>query len=138
MTRKQKSFFDAARAVSKLSDFHRVHIGCVVVDGCHRIISSGFNSTKTHPVQKQLNKERFNEDTNHTLHSEVSALIPLMRDNIDFSKVVLYTYREDKNGKLAMSRPCPSCMKLIGSLGIKKIWYTTDGGYVCEIIRSKK
>ena len=138
MTRKQKAFFGAAKAVSKLSDFNRVHIGCVVVYGGHRIISSACNSTKTHPIQKQLNKERFQEDTNHTLHSEVAALIPLMREDIDFGKVHLYTYREWKSGDLAMSRPCPSCMKLIRDLGIKKIWYTTNDGYVCESIDGGK
>ena len=62
MTKKQKSFFDAAKAVSKMSDFPRIHIGCVATYGNHRIISSGCNSTKTHPVQKRLNKERFNVD----------------------------------------------------------------------------
>ncbi len=56
MTRKQKSFFDAAKAVSESSEFPKVHIGCVVTYGNHRIISSGCNSTRTHPLQKKLNK----------------------------------------------------------------------------------
>ena len=57
MTRKQKSFFEAAEAVSRTSEFPRVHIGCVVTNGNHRIISSGCNSTKSHPLQKKYNKE---------------------------------------------------------------------------------
>ena len=134
MTRKQKSFFDAAKAVSESSEFPKVHIGCVVTEGNHRIISSGCNSTKTHPLQKQLNRERFEVDSVHSLHAEVSALLPLMKEDIDFSKVEVYTYRNYANGKIAMARPCPSCMKLIKDLGIKKIHYTTADGYACEYV----
>ena len=134
MTRKQKSFFDAAKAVSESSEFPKVHIGCVITEGNHRIISSGCNSTKTHPLQKQLNRERFEVDSVHSLHAEVSALLPLMKEEIDFSKVEIYTHRNYANGKIAMARPCPSCMKLIKDLGVKKIHYTTADGYACEYV----
>lgn len=134
MTKKQKSFFEAAKVMSSISDFDRVHIGCVVTYGNHRIISSGCNSNKTHPLQKQLNKERFALDSTHSLHAEVSALLPLMKDDIDFGRVELYTHRNYKDGHLAMARPCPSCMKLIKRLGIRRIWYTTNDGYACEYV----
>lgn len=134
MTKKQKSFFEAAKVVSTMSDFDRVHIGCVVTEGSHRIISSGCNSNKTHPLQKKLNKERFDIDTHHSLHAEVSALLPLMKEDIDFSKVEIYTYRNFKDGSYAMARPCPSCMKLIKQLGVRRIWYTTSDGYACEYV----
>ena len=134
MTRKQKSFFEAAEAMSKTSEFPRVHIGCVVTNGNHRIISSGVNSTKTHPIQKKYNKERFDEDTTHSLHAELDGLLPLLKENIDFSKVEVYTYRELYDGTMAMSRPCPSCMKLIKDLGIRNIYYTTQDGYAHEEI----
>lgn len=134
MTRKQMSFFKAAKAISELSDFPKAHIGCVIAEGNHRIISSGFNSTKSHPLQKQLNKERFDADYKHTLHAEVAALLPLMKEDIDFSKVEIYNHRNYKDGRLALSRPCKSCMKLIRDLGIKKINYTTIDGYACEYV----
>ena len=134
MTRKQKSFFEAAEAVSRTSEFPRVHIGCVITNGNHRIISSGCNSTKSHPLQKKYNKERFEEDTQHSLHAEVDALLPLLKEDIDFSKVELYTYRALADGTMAMSRPCPSCMKLIKDLGIRNIYYTTQDGYAHEEI----
>lgn len=133
MTRKQKSFFEAAEAVSKSSDYPRIHIGCVATYGNHRIISSGCNSNKTHPIQKKYNKERFDSDySRHSLHAEITTLLPLMKEDIDFSKVEIYTHRRRANGHLSMARPCPSCMALIKDLGIKKIWYTTEDGYACE------
>ena len=132
VTRRQKSFFNAAKAVSQMSTFERVHIGCVVTEG-NRIISSGYNSMRTHPVQKALDKERFEEDTPHRLHAESMALIPLMnKKDINFKKCDIYVYRECKNGQLANCRPCPSCEKLIRDLGIRRIYYTTTNGFAEE------
>lgn len=128
------SFFKAAKAMSELSDFDRAHIGCVVTIGSHRIISSGYNSTKSHPLQKQLNKERFNADSGHSLHAEVAALLPLMKEDIDFSKVSLYVYRKKRNGELGLARPCASCILLIKKLKIRNIYYTNEGGYSYEKI----
>lgn len=132
MTKKDRTYFNAAKAISTMSDFPRVHIGCVVTDG-HRIISSGFNTRRTHPIQKILNKERFNAETPHSLHSESMALIPLInKKNINWKKCNVYIYRELKNGEMGMCRPCPSCEKLIRDLGIKHIFYTTQNGYTEE------
>ena len=87
MTGRNKSFFKAAKAMSELSDFHKEHLGCVVTCGS-RIISSGYNETKTSPLQKELNAVRFNVDTPHSNHSEVKALMPLIhRKDISFDMV---------------------------------------------------
>lgn len=118
--------------MSELSDFNRTHVGCVVAEG-NRIISSGFNSMRSHPIQKILDKERFDADTPHRLHAESMALIPLMsKNNINWKKCSIYVYRKLKNGQLGMCRPCPSCEKLIRSLGIRRVCYTTSNGYVEE------
>lgn len=132
LSKTHKAYFDAAKAVSKMSDYKSVNVGCVVVYN-HRIISSACNSNKTDPLQKKLNIARFVEDGKHSAHSETLALKPLIGDrSIDFSKVSLYVYREYKNGQVALARPCPSCEKLIRSLGIKKVYYTGNNSYVFE------
>lgn len=132
LSKKDKACFNAAKSVSMMSDFPRVHTGCVVSDG-HRIISSGHNTKRTHPLQKELNKERFQVDTPHSLHAESMALIPLMnRKDINWKKCKLYVYRELKNGDIALSRPCPSCEKLIKTLGIRNVFYTTYNGFTEE------
>jgi deoxycytidylate deaminase len=133
ITKSHRAYFKAAKAVSELSDFQRVNIGCVAVYS-HRVISSGANSTKTNPLQKKYNIHRFSVDSGHTLHAEVECLLPLInRKDIDFSRVSLYIYRQHKDGTLALSRPCPSCMALIKELGIKKVYYTGNGSYISEI-----
>ena len=134
MTHSNLAYFAAAKAVSELSDHKHYKIGAVVVMN-HRIISSASNSnSKTHPLQKKYNKYRFTDDGDHKQHAELAALVPLIRDGIDLSNAAIYVYRVHKNGTLAMSRPCPSCMQLIKDVGIKRVFYTTENGYAYEKI----
>lgn len=134
MTKSHRAYFKAARAISDISDFKRVKIGAVAVYG-HRIISTGYNTSRTCPLQKKYNRYRFTEDTNHSGHAELQCLKPLVgRKDIDFSKVQLYIWRNLSDGSLALARPCQSCMALIKDLGIKQIYYTTYDGYSCEEI----
>jgi deoxycytidylate deaminase len=134
LTKKDKAYFNVAKEVSKLSDFPRVQIGACAVYK-HKVISTGYNSQRTSPLQKKYNKYRFDVDTPHTCHAEISCLKPLiMRKDIDFKNVDLYIYREYKNGELSLARPCASCMKLITELGIRNIYYTNLGGFSHEEI----
>ena len=134
LTKTRKAYFEAAKAMARISDFPRIKIGAVAVYK-HRIISSGFNSVKTAPIQKKYNIYRFSEDTPHCLHAELSCLKPLIgRNDIDFKNVELYIYRSIKGNELALARPCPSCMKLITELGIKNIYFTNNGGFSHEEI----
>lgn len=134
MTHSNLAYFAAAKAVSELSDHKHYKIGAVVVMN-HRIISSASNSnSKTHPLQKKYNKYRFTDEGDHKQHAELAALVPLIRDGMDLSNAAIYVYRVHKNGTLAMSRPCPSCMQLIKDVGIKRVFYTTENGYAYEKI----
>ena len=134
LTKRERAYFNSAKSISELSD-HRCRLGCVVVDG-HRIISSGHNSkTKFHRIQSELDNKFFpGYENKGPVHAEVSALIPLIKRRVDLTGTTLYVYRENKDGKLAMSRPCPRCMELIKEQGIKRICYTTNDGYVNERI----
>lgn len=134
LTKSHLAYFKVAKTVSEMSDFKKINIGCVAVYG-HRIISTGYNTYRTSPLQKKYNKFRFVEDTHHSGHAETQCLKPLIgRKDIDFSKVSLYIYREHKNGALALARPCASCFQLIKNLKIKNIFYTNEGGYSYEKI----
>lgn len=137
ISKKQASFFRVAKSVSDLSDFPRIKIGAVVVNK-HRIISSGYNSyIRKHPIQIKYNKERFDTPSTGCLHAEMDALIPLI-NKVDLSRASLYIYRELKDGRLGLCRPCEACMKLIKELNIKKIFYTTYDGYAEEYINIEK
>ena len=131
---RDRRYFETARALSLLSPFRRARVGCVFVKH-GRVIASGVNSTKTHPLQKKYNIHRFTEDaTSHSLHAEMAAYINASRVTNDFSNVVVYVYRETKDGQIAMARPCASCMHLLYDIGVKTIKYSTDYGYATEKI----
>lgn len=127
--------FHWAKEASKQSVYPQHHLGAAVVyKGV--LLAVGYNSNKTSPVQKEYNKQRdFDVDTAiNSLHAECACLNKIRRLNIDFSKAVLFVYRERKNGKRAMARPCRACMQYVKDLGIKHVYYTTDDGWAHEIV----
>ena len=127
------NYFEKAKNVSFLSDFKQVHIGCVAVYK-KQFIGVGHSTNKTHPIQMKYNKYRNlycnGMQPQAKLHAEIMCLLNIKDLDIDFSKVKLYIYREDKNGHLALSKPCDACMRAIKDLGIKEISYTDYNGYV--------
>ena len=127
-------YFDKARNVATISDYKRIHVGCVAVyQG--QVIGLGCNCNKTHPAQQYYNQYRKRSDTLlPKLHAEISCLNQIKHLNINFSKVKLYIYRIRKDQPFGMARPCPSCMAAIRDLGIRDIYYTTNDGYVYERI----
>lgn len=136
MTNTEMAYFNAAKAVSKLSDY-RFHLGAVVVNH-HRIIGSGFNSaTRTDIIQARLDQKKYGCFCEGRLHAESSALIPFIKRRINLSGASIYVYRELKDGTPAMARPCSSCFELIKKCGIKKVYYTTNNGFCREDINGK-
>jgi len=132
ISQKDMRYFDVARTVALTASYKRIKIGAIIVLK-KQIISIGVNSYKTHPLQRYYNKYRdIPSDSNHTLHAEVEAISRIPKD-IDLKDAALYVYREHPlTHQLANSRPCPSCMALIKSKGVRKLYYTTEDGYCFE------
>lgn len=134
MTKKEIAYFSAAAAVAELSDHPHYKLGAVIVHK-HRIVSSGYNSlTRCHPIQAKLDTEKYGEPCPGKRHAESDAIIPLLKNECNYSGAVIYVARILKNGHTAMARPCSSCEKLIRQLGIKKMYYTIPDGYAVERI----
>ncbi|MBQ4060577.1 MAG: hypothetical protein IJD46_00985 [Bacilli bacterium] len=134
MTNREKRMFNIAKEISKLSDFRGPHLGAVVVEG-KRVISTGYNSYKTSPLQHQYNFYRKFDDYKNSIasqHAEINALNHLIGKDIEWDKVSIFIYRELKNGEKACSRPCAACSKLIKDLGIKNIYFIDENGYYCK------
>lgn len=127
-------FFEKARQVAMVSDYHKTHVGCVTV--YHgKIIAIGCNRNKTHPIQNYYNKYREKSCfLLPKLHAEINCINKIKNLDIDFSKVKLFIYRIRKDRPFGISGTCPSCMAVIKDLGIKDIYYTTNDGYVHERI----
>lgn len=134
-------FFKFARAASLKADYtggrnNPVAIGAVAVYK-KTIVAEAWNTDKTSPLQAKYNKYRYHnpalKDKNHAETAICSKLRWKFGDSLDWSKVDIYLYREYKDGSLAMSRPCKSCLHMLREeFGIKRIFYTTPEGYVEE------
>ena len=135
-TKKQQSFFRVADAVASLSDHNQAKLGCVLVDK-HRIVSSGHNSsTRCSLLQKQMDTSRFGLSDKHKgpVHAETACLLPLIRQGYDMSRSDLYIVRRHRNGSLAISRPCPGCMSLLRASGVRRVFFSVEGGFSEERI----
>lgn len=107
-------FFKLAEKLAQKSD-HPDHKHGAVLVRKNNVIGLGFNQIKTHT--KSPNEFRM-------IHAEFSAILNSGLE--DFSSCELYVVRKRKNGELANSKPCNSCRKMIISLGIKVVYYSTD------------
>lgn len=130
----KEKYFDIAKNIADLSDFKRVQVGCVIVYK-NKVLNAACNLSKTRPLQKLYNKERFAADSVHSLHAEIHALLPLLDSDINWKKVDIYIYRKRKDKPFGMARPCKSCLALIKDLGIKNVYYTTNYGFAHEYIK---
>ena len=133
MNSRDKRYYSLAEMASSFSDYKKCHIGCIAVYK-NRVIAVGYNTNKTSPLQAEYNKYRdyILPPQKNGIHAEMSCLIKIKDMDIDFSKVILYIYREDFNGNLAISRPCIACEHAIRDYGIKHIHYTGNMKYIYE------
>lgn len=140
LTKKDIRYLYKAKRIADISDFEKQNIGCVAVYKGD-IISVGYNSNRTHPMQKYYNKYReikYKQDEMlPKLHAEINCLNSIKMLDIDFSRVKLYIYRKRRDQEYGLARPCPSCMRAIMDLGILDIYYTTNYGFCHEKVNNK-
>lgn len=116
-------FFDLAQKVSKKSTHRQFHLGSVIVKK-NKVISIGFNQAKTHPKSTH----RYNQ-----IHAELDAIISAERKEL--RNCDIYIYREQADGRLAISKPCSYCESAILKAGIRRVFYTDDGQYKQLILK---
>ena len=136
----KERYFKFAREASKTATYQGSHNFCPAIGGIAiykgSIVATASNTNKTSPLQARYNVYRFSDSTTLPKAHCETQLVQKLRwkfgDNIDWSKIHIYLYREYKDGTMGPSRPCASCMAMLKSLGVKKIFYTTEEGFVEE------
>lgn len=130
-----EKYFEMTKKVAMNSEFNKTHIGCIAVYK-GKIIGSGFNSDKTHPMQYHYNRYRQSNNMNllPKIHAEIMCLSNIKGLDIDFKRVKLFIYRIRNDQPFGIARPCPACMQAIIDMGIENIYYTTDVGYAHEYL----
>lgn len=95
----------------------------VITDRKGNVLSIGQNSyTKTHPLQFHAARNQGKEQACF-LHSEIAALVRLGR-NVHKARNI-YVARLDKQGNVALAKPCVVCQSVIDSLNLN-VMYTEN------------
>lgn len=103
---------------------HRQHkLGAVIVKG-GRILSTGYNSLRP---SLELKTE--------TLHAEAAAVLKLLKARrlADLSGAEMYVTRFTRGGRVGLACPCSDCRALLTSVGVRRVYYTTDTGDIGEL-----
>jgi deoxycytidylate deaminase len=131
ITTRNKRWFRVAEHASQFSDYWRVKVGACLVYK-NKVLSIGWNSTKTHTFQKEYNRNKGwnTAEFPNRQHAEVNALCKVRYRDIDWSNVECYVFRRNLNGELAIVKPCEGCQIMLAEFGITKIYYTGDKSYM--------
>lgn len=124
------SGFDVARATSLLSNAptEAKRMGAALYSGS-TLLSVGYNVyDKTHP--RYVDIDDVGEEFCRNTHAELMALT--RRKHRADKRLILYIYRETKDGNPAHSKPCSVCMKIIKEYGVKRIRYVGKNGEFLE------
>lgn len=138
-SKKQLKFFEKAAEVACDSDFDRYHLGCIAVLK-NKIVAASPNRLKTHTLQAEYDKYRdFNNIRSdpknmHSLHAEIACLNMLKYQNINYMDLELYIVRLRRDRDYGLARPCAACSQYIKNLGIRKLFYTSNFGFVFECL----
>ena len=111
---KEKPVFFSAYMTSLFSTNPRYQLGAVISKGS-RIIASGANIYKTHPIIRRYHPHIL-------LHAEINALLRAKTQSTSGS--IIYVYRETKNHVPAIAMPCKICTKFLAGAKIKRAIFT--------------
>lgn len=129
--------FTRRMAISNQYTLNRAKLAaCLVIR--NEIISVGFNSYKTHPLQKKFAK---NIEAIFK-HAEVDCIINALRhvEQEELAKATLYVYRVKKLTKDnnfwsdGYAEPCIGCKSAIEYFKIKKAVFSTEEDYKYKYI----
>ena len=125
---RDKKYMDFVRRLATSNNMRMKLAACLVIR--NEIVSVGFNSDKSHPLQKKFSK---NIDAIFK-HAEVDCIIKALKvvDEDDLKDATLYVHRVKKQSKgdsnwvTGLAEPCPGCAKAIEHFNIKRTVYSTE------------
>lgn len=87
------------------------------------------NPEKTNAKAFRL-ANRFNVPNDHPyLHAETDLISRLWGKYYIDSSLSIVIIRLNKRGEIRNSKPCAKCSKILDSLGINKVYWSTDDGF---------
>lgn len=124
LTNAQSKLVERAMQVALGGEMRKMH-GCVIADKT-KPISCSSNDTRSYVRRNVMG----------SMHAEVGALLDFLklRKKKCATGLDVWVVRiSRKTGKLTSSRPCKSCLNILKTHGIRRVWYScNDGSINCE------
>ncbi len=124
--RRLNDLFNLAR------DHHPTDLASVVASIyiSNRLVSYGFNSRKTHPLQYKYSKN----SQAICIHAEIDAIRNALRivPESVLSSATMYIARAKSpaprkpKSLMGLAKPCSGCARAIAAFGIRNVYYTED------------
>ena len=130
-----KIFNLLSKIATDISDVssHRARLAACIVYK-NDILSFGVNEQKTHPLQAKYGS---NKNAIY-LHAEISAIKNALRqislEELETCSLYVARVKYSDNKRTArqfgLARPCPGCESCINAFGIRKVFHSTEDGYI--------
>lgn len=125
---RDKKYMEFVRRLAINNSMKMKLAACLVIQ--NEIISVGYNSDKSHPMQKRFSKN----SESIFKHAEIDCIVNALKhiDAEELKRATLYVYRVKRKEKGdtgwidGMAEPCSGCKKAIEHFGIKRVFYSTD------------
>lgn len=115
LPKRYQRFASIALQLADTIDRNVTHQLCALVVKKNRVLSIGYNSSKTHPIM----------DTRmQMIHAECDAILRCPEAVVDGAEVIVA--RIKPSGKPGLARPCEVCEKILKRFGVRRVFYTTN------------
>ena len=96
----------------------------------NKLLAIGQNNPEKTHTQALILAQRFNIQNEYPyLHAETDLISRLWGKHYVDNSLKMVIVRLNKRGQLRCSKPCERCDQIIRSLGLNKVWWSTDNGF---------
>jgi hypothetical protein len=96
----------------------------------NKLLAIGQNNPEKTHTQALLLAQRFNIQNEYPyLHAETDLISRLWGKHYVDNNLKMVIVRLNKRGQLRCSKPCERCNQIIRSLGLNKVWWSTENGF---------
>lgn len=122
-SRKTQKYLDLATKIAEQSNYPQFKHGAVLVRGA-AVINASCNKKGFNRFGAKFRKRKWGKAT---LHAELGSVLNIEKKNTEGSTV--FVVRVNKQGNTRLSKPCHMCDSVMKYCGVKKVVYSTNGGY---------
>lgn len=123
LSKKTKKYADLAKRIADQSVYPDFKHGAVLVKGSV-VINASCNKSGFNSFGARFRKKEYGTAT---LHAELGAILNVERSKTEGATI--YVVRVNKRGEKRLSKPCHMCEAAMEHCGVKRVVYSTNGGY---------